>query len=221
MLSYTCWSLLFSSFGNWWWSMTFLFSHFRFLFILAKKAGRYIIAALLAAMSIAGPLGLKMIAFIAFKALLISKIALTIAGIIAITKIYSSDHHHETQVQVLAGDHRRNAYVARPSKPKSSSTDPYRYHEKSNSHRYWFPTNSLSIRPSKLLMWPWIIRIDSMLVRLLISIVTTAKFNSHWHETYTQYTHTHVHTKHSKLNRITDLKNQFFFSQLNFNYLWI
>lgn len=98
--------------------------------ILAKKSGRYIIAALLAAMGIAGPLGLKMIAVIALKALLISKIALTIAGIIGITKIYSSDHHHETQVQVLSGEHRRNALLGRPSKQKStaSSVDPYRYY---------------------------------------------------------------------------------------------
>lgn len=104
--------------------------------ILAKKSGRYIIAALLAAMGIAGPLGLKMIAVIALKALLISKIALTIAGIIAITKIYSSDHHHETQVQVLAGDHRRNG---RPTKLKSaaSSVDPYRYYDKkAATHHY-------------------------------------------------------------------------------------
>lgn len=93
----------------------------------------------MAAMSIAGPLGLKMIAVIALKALLISKIALTIAGIIAITKIYSSDHHHETQVQVLAGDHRRNAFVNRPSKSKSnaSSVDPYRYYnDKPATHHY-------------------------------------------------------------------------------------
>lgn len=107
--------------------------------ILAKKSGRYIIAALLAAMSIAGPLGLKAIAVIALKALLISKIALTIAGIIALKKIYSSDHHHETQVQVLAGDHRRNAILSRPSKYKSteSSVDPYRYYnDNAANHHY-------------------------------------------------------------------------------------
>lgn len=106
-----------------------------FLSILAKKSGRYIIAALLAALGIAGPLGLKAIAVIAGKALLISKIALTIASIIALKKIYSNDHHHETQVQVLAGDHRRNGVYGRPSKHKktpSTSMDPYRYY-----NDYW------------------------------------------------------------------------------------
>lgn len=45
------------------------------------------------ALGIAGPLGLKALAVIAGKALIISKVALTIAGIIALKKIFSS--HHE------------------------------------------------------------------------------------------------------------------------------
>lgn len=73
-----------------------------------KKQYRYVIAAMLTAMGIAGPLGLKALAFIAGKALVISKVALTIAGIIALKKIFSSDHHEETSFQVHAGsDHNR------------------------------------------------------------------------------------------------------------------
>uniref|UniRef100_A0A336MM74 CSON014190 protein n=1 Tax=Culicoides sonorensis TaxID=179676 RepID=A0A336MM74_CULSO len=96
-----------------------------------KKNGhtKYIIAALLTAMGIAGPLGLKALAMIAGKALVISKVALTIAGIIALKKIFSSDHHEETSFQVHAGDHnRRNAYVVRPAKATTAAVDPYRYY---------------------------------------------------------------------------------------------
>lgn len=59
---------------------------------LAKKHSGYIIAGLLLAMGIAGPLFLKAIAVIAGKALIISKVALTVAGIIALKKIFSSQH---------------------------------------------------------------------------------------------------------------------------------
>lgn len=73
-----------------------------------KKQYKYVIAAMLTAMGIAGPLGLKALAFIAGKALVISKVALTIAGIIALKKIFSSDHHEETSFQVHAGsEHNR------------------------------------------------------------------------------------------------------------------
>lgn len=100
------------------------------IFFIAKKASRYIIAALLAAIGIVGPLGLKAIAAIAAKALLISKIALTIASIIALKKIYSSDAPRETQVQVYAEDHRRIGRPARyrSSSIKSKSTEPYRHY---------------------------------------------------------------------------------------------
>ncbi|XP_055682239.1 uncharacterized protein LOC129789445 [Lutzomyia longipalpis] len=97
-----------------------------------KKVGRYVMAALLTAMGIAGPLGLKALAAIAGKALVISKVALTIAGIIALKKIFSSDHHEETSFQVHAsGDHnRRNTYLVRPVKAASNAqyVDPYRYY---------------------------------------------------------------------------------------------
>ncbi|XP_017151750.1 uncharacterized protein LOC108161870 [Drosophila miranda] len=104
---------------------------------------KYVIAALLTAMGIAGPLGLKALAAIAGKALVISKVALTIAGIIALKKLFSHDHSEETSFQVHAGEHnRRNTYVIRPvSKTNagmgvtaaggSSSVDPYRYYYES------------------------------------------------------------------------------------------
>lgn len=75
-----------------------------------KKGGghvKYVIAALLTAMGIAGPIGLKALAAIAGKALVISKVALTIAGIIALKKLFSQDHHEETSFQVHAGEHNR------------------------------------------------------------------------------------------------------------------
>ena len=70
-----------------------------------KNHSRYIIAALLTAMGIAGPIGLKALAAIAGKALIVSKVALTIAGIIALKKIFSNDRHEETSFQVHAGGH--------------------------------------------------------------------------------------------------------------------
>lgn len=81
-------------------------------------------------MGIAGPLGLKALAFIAGKALVISKVALTIAGIIALKKIFSSDHHEETSFQVHSGsDHnRRNAYLLKKAAQAGHAVDPYRYY---------------------------------------------------------------------------------------------
>ncbi|KAG5675786.1 hypothetical protein PVAND_005660 [Polypedilum vanderplanki] len=91
----------------------------------SKKSYRYVIAAMMTALGVAGPLGLKALAAIAGKALVISKVALTIAGIIALKKIFSSDHHEETSFQVHAGDHnRRNAFL----KKGQYYVDPYRYY---------------------------------------------------------------------------------------------
>ena len=76
----------------------------------SKKGGghvKYVIAALLTAMGIAGPIGLKALAAIAIKALVISKVALTIASIIALKKLFSHDHQEETSFQVHAGEHNR------------------------------------------------------------------------------------------------------------------
>lgn len=79
-------------------------------------------------MGIAGPLGLKALAFISGKALIISKVALTIAGIIALKKIYSSDSHHESSIQVHASEHnRRNAYLNNYKPIASNGFDPYYY----------------------------------------------------------------------------------------------
>lgn len=70
-----------------------------------NKHHRYLIAAFLTAMGIAGPIGLKALAAIAGKALVISKVALTIAGILALKKIFAHDHHEETSFQVHASGH--------------------------------------------------------------------------------------------------------------------
>lgn len=110
-----------------------------------KRLHHYMIAALLTAMGIAGPMALKAIGMIAGLALVTSKVALTIAGIIALKKIYTSDHHEETSFQVHAsGDsNRRSTYVVRPVKssavssssssayaanPTDQTIDPYRYY---------------------------------------------------------------------------------------------
>lgn len=73
-----------------------------------KKGGghmKYVIAAMMTAMGIAGPIGLKALAMIAVKALVISKVALTIASIIALKKIFTHDSH-EDSVSVHGGDNR-------------------------------------------------------------------------------------------------------------------
>ncbi|XP_055536989.1 uncharacterized protein LOC129725334 [Wyeomyia smithii] len=94
-----------------------------------NKHHRYLIAAFLTAMGIAGPIGLKVLAAVAGKALVISKVALTIAGIIALKKIFAHDHHEETSFQVHAGhDNRRTAYVVRNPAKMAASVDPYRYY---------------------------------------------------------------------------------------------
>lgn len=83
-------------------------------------------------MGIAAPLGLKALATIAGKALVISKVALTIAGIIALKKIFSSDHHEEKSFQVHADDeqNRRSMYLVRPVKNiEANEMDPYHYYE--------------------------------------------------------------------------------------------
>lgn len=85
-------------------------------------------------MSIAAPLAMKAVGAIAYKALVISSVALTIAGIIALKKIYSSDRHDET-IQVHADHNRRTAYLIRPITNPSpvaaeppAQNDPYRYY---------------------------------------------------------------------------------------------
>lgn len=84
-------------------------------------------------MGIAAPLAMKAVGLIAYKALVISSVALTIAGIIALKKIYSSDHHDETTFHVASGDHRRTAYMVRGqaghhTPQETPQNDPYRYY---------------------------------------------------------------------------------------------
>lgn len=99
---------------------------------LEKKMQKYVLAALMSAMAIAGPLGLKVLAMIAGKALVISKVALTIASVIALKKLYSSDHHEEKSFQVdSANDYRRrNMFLVGSHKPTDDAvdTDPYPYY---------------------------------------------------------------------------------------------
>lgn len=100
-------------------------------------------------MGIAAPMAMKAIGLIAYKALVISSVALTIAGIIALKKIYSSDHHDETTFHVASGDHRRTAYLVRNGQQGGASgangghhaagpqeNDPYRGYQ----YGYDYPT---------------------------------------------------------------------------------
>lgn len=96
---------------------------------LAKKSAPYVIAAFLLAMSIAGPLAMKALALIAGKALIISKVALTIAGIIALKKIFSHDHH-DRSLNSSPFEHlfQTDDVVESVAKADRKMNDPYRYH---------------------------------------------------------------------------------------------
>lgn len=123
-----CFELLISSgnFGN-------------YLFITAKKSYRYIIAALLTIMGIAAPLAMKAVGLIAYKALVISSVALTIAGIIALKKIYSSDHHDDqTTFHVQSGDHRRTAYLVRGQNGAGAQHNPSPQQENDPYRGYYY-----------------------------------------------------------------------------------
>ncbi|XP_028159273.1 uncharacterized protein LOC135088299 isoform X1 [Ostrinia nubilalis] len=93
-----------------------------------KKVLPYLLLGIFTTVSIVGGMALKTLAAIAGKALIASKVALTIAGIIALKKLFSHDGNNgETTFQVHAdGHHRRNLYVVRPAKP--GLVDPYRYY---------------------------------------------------------------------------------------------
>ncbi|CAK1549932.1 unnamed protein product [Leptosia nina] len=93
-----------------------------------KKVLPYLLLGIFTTVSIVGGMALKTLAAIAGKALIASKVALTIAGIIALKKLFSHDGATgETTFQVHAdGHHRRNLYVVRPV--RSSETDPYRFY---------------------------------------------------------------------------------------------
>lgn len=96
---------------------------------VVKKSGGYIIAGIVLAMSIAGPLALKALAVIAGKALIISKVALTIAGIIALKKIFSSGHHEGRSFNELLD---MSHFLDDSNKSNEFNNDPYRYH--ANNH---------------------------------------------------------------------------------------
>ncbi|XP_050362396.1 uncharacterized protein LOC126781449 [Nymphalis io] len=93
-----------------------------------KKVLPYLLLGIFTTVSIVGGIALKTLAAIAGKALIASKVALTIAGIIALKKLFSHDGATgETTFQVHAdGHHRRNLYVVRPA--RSGAMDPYRYY---------------------------------------------------------------------------------------------
>lgn len=80
------------------------------------------------AMGIAGPLALKALAAIAGKALIISKIALTIAGIIALKKIFSSGHDARSFNDVL------NMPQTILDDDSNENTHPYRSHHRAFRH---------------------------------------------------------------------------------------
>ncbi|GBP27388.1 hypothetical protein EVAR_18865_1 [Eumeta japonica] len=94
----------------------------------SKKALPYLLLGIFTTVSVVGGIALKTLAAIAGKALIASKVALTIAGIIALKKLFSHDGAAgETTFQVHAdGHHRRNLYVVRPM--KGAVADPYRYY---------------------------------------------------------------------------------------------
>jgi len=81
------------------------------------------------ALSIAGPLALKALAAIAGKALIISKVALTIAGIIALKKIFSHDGRSFNDIL----DMPQSYFLDDNTSNDNTSNDPYRYYEPENS----------------------------------------------------------------------------------------
>lgn len=103
---------------------------FYFVFsLVVKKSGGYIIAGLLMALSIAGPLALKALAAIAGKALIISKVALTIASIIALKKIFSSGHDGRSFNELL-----NMPPTFLDDLMPNQNNDPYRSHHRAFRH---------------------------------------------------------------------------------------
>lgn len=105
-----------------------LFPYFVFV---VKKSGGFIIAGLLLALGIAGPIGLKALAVIAGKALIISKIALTIAGIIALKKIFSSHPDGRSFNDVLTMP---TMTLEDVDIMPNQNNDPYRSHHRAFRH---------------------------------------------------------------------------------------
>lgn len=107
-----------------------MFSFPYFVFVV-KKSGGYIIAGLLMALGIAGPIALKALAAIAGKALIISKVALTIAGIIALKKIFSSHHDGRSFNELL---NMPNSILDDAMQTPNQNTEPYRSHHRAFRH---------------------------------------------------------------------------------------
>lgn len=98
-----------------------------------KKSGGYIIAGLLMAISIAGPLALKALAVMAGKALIISKVALTIAAIIALKKIFSSHSDGRSFNELLTMPQSVLDDTIDDS-PSNQNNDPYRFQHRAFRH---------------------------------------------------------------------------------------
>lgn len=99
-----------------------------------KKSGPYIIAGLLMAMGIAGPLALKALAAIAGKALIISKVALTIASIIALKKIFSSHSDGRSFNELLNMPQSILDDSSIDDNQSNENNDPYRFQHRAFRH---------------------------------------------------------------------------------------
>lgn len=85
----------------------------------------YLLLGIFTTMSIVGGIALKTLAAIAGKALIASKVALTIAGIIALKKLFSHDGAPgETTFQVHADGHHRSLYPQYIMPSSIAVTDP-------------------------------------------------------------------------------------------------
>lgn len=87
-----------------------------------KELGQLLATAAVTAGAILGPLFLKSIALIAGKALIISKIAIVIAGTIALKKLLSQPQHHETET---VSHHYGRSFDVQPA-PAAAQEQAYR-----------------------------------------------------------------------------------------------
>lgn len=87
--------------------MLYTIINFLLWYFIGKKVMPYLLLGIFTTMSIVGGMALKMLAAIAGKALIASKVALTIAGIIALKKLFSHEAAPETTFQVHADGHHR------------------------------------------------------------------------------------------------------------------
>lgn len=83
------------------------------------------------ALGIAGPIALKALAAIAGKALIISKVALTIAGIIALKKIFSSHHDGRSLNELI---NMPQSIFDDNEQMSNDNNEPYRSHHRAFRH---------------------------------------------------------------------------------------